>query len=57
MVVTSAPMWTSTRFTERFGCRYPIAQGPMGGGASTPELSVVRIGMLSLALLQDRAGA
>ena len=31
-------MWTSTRFTERFGCRYPIVQGPMGGGASTPEL-------------------
>jgi len=23
---------------ERFGCRYPIVQGPMGGGASTPEL-------------------
>ena len=32
-------MWTSTRFTERFGCRYPIVQGPMGGGASTPELA------------------
>src|SRR3954452_24406938 len=32
------PMWTSTPFTERFGCRYPIVQGPMGGGASTPEL-------------------
>src|SRR4051812_48621912 len=31
-------MWTSTRFTERFGRRYPIVQGPMGGGASTPEL-------------------
>lgn len=31
-------MWTSTRFTERFGCRYPIMQGAMGGGASTPEL-------------------
>jgi len=31
-------MWTSTPFTERFGCRYPIVQGPMGGGASTPEL-------------------
>src|SRR5262245_1553131 len=31
-------MWTSTRFTQRFGCRYPIVQGPMGGGASTPEL-------------------
>jgi len=30
--------WTSTRFTERFGCRYPIVQGPMGGGASTTEL-------------------
>src|SRR5215203_6040781 len=32
-------MWTSTRFTERFGCLYPIVQGPMGGGASTPELA------------------
>jgi nitronate monooxygenase len=31
-------MWTSTSFTERFGRRYPIVQGPMGGGASTPEL-------------------
>ena len=31
-------MWTSTPFTARFGCRYPIVQGPMGGGASTPEL-------------------
>jgi nitronate monooxygenase len=31
-------MWTSNRFTERFGRRYPIVQGPMGGGASTPEL-------------------
>lgn len=31
-------MWTSTPFTERFGRRYPIVQGPMGGGASTPEL-------------------
>ncbi|HYO16922.1 MAG TPA: nitronate monooxygenase [Thermoanaerobaculia bacterium] len=31
-------MWTNTRFTERFGRRYPIVQGPMGGGASTPEL-------------------
>lgn len=31
-------MWTSTRFTRKIGCRYPIVQGPMGGGASTPEL-------------------
>lgn len=31
-------MWTSTRFTERLGRRFPIVQGPMGGGASTPEL-------------------
>jgi nitronate monooxygenase len=31
-------MWTSTRFTQKIGCRYPIVQGPMGGGASTPEL-------------------
>jgi nitronate monooxygenase len=31
-------MWTSTPFTARFGRRYPIVQGPMGGGASTPEL-------------------
>lgn len=31
-------MWTSTRFTALIGCRYPIVQGPMGGGHSTPEL-------------------
>jgi nitronate monooxygenase len=31
-------MWTSTPFTERFNRRFPIVQGPMGGGASTPEL-------------------
>lgn len=31
-------MWTSTPFTECVGCRYPIVQGPMGGGMSTPEL-------------------
>lgn len=31
-------MWTSTRFTQRVGCRFPVVQGPMGGGASTPEL-------------------
>ncbi|HEX4962520.1 MAG TPA: nitronate monooxygenase [Thermoanaerobaculia bacterium] len=31
-------MWTSTRFTQTLGCRYPIVQGPMGGGASTAEL-------------------
>ncbi len=36
--MTPPLMWTSTRFTERFGRRYPIVQGPMGGGASTPEL-------------------
>jgi nitronate monooxygenase len=32
-------MWTSTRFTARLGCRYPIVQGPMGGGHSTPQLA------------------
>jgi nitronate monooxygenase len=31
-------MWTSTPFTKRFNRRFPILQGPMGGGASTPEL-------------------
>jgi len=31
-------MRTSTPFTERFNRRFPIVQGPMGGGASTPEL-------------------
>jgi nitronate monooxygenase len=31
-------MWTSTRFTAAIGCRYPIVQGPMGGGHSTPAL-------------------
>src|SRR3954464_7053125 len=34
----SHPMWPTAPFTDRFACRYPIVQGPMGGGASTPEL-------------------
>ncbi|MFT3773297.1 MAG: nitronate monooxygenase family protein [Minicystis sp.] len=32
-------MWTKTRFTERLGLRYPIVQGPFGGGYSTIELA------------------
>lgn len=31
-------MWNQTRITELFGIQYPILQGPMGGGFSTPEL-------------------
>lgn len=31
-------MWTSTPFTTAIGCRYPIVQGAMGGGHSTPAL-------------------
>ncbi len=31
-------MWNQTRITELFGIGYPILQGPMGGGFSTPEL-------------------
>jgi nitronate monooxygenase len=31
-------MWNQTRITQLLGIRYPIIQGPMGGGFSTPEL-------------------
>ncbi|HTD93706.1 MAG TPA: nitronate monooxygenase, partial [Chitinophagaceae bacterium] len=31
-------MWNKTRISELLGIRYPILQGPMGGGFSTPEL-------------------
>jgi len=31
-------MWNNTRITELLGIPYPILQGPMGGGFSTPEL-------------------
>jgi nitronate monooxygenase len=31
-------MWYNTRVTELMGIKYPILQGPMGGGFSTPAL-------------------
>ena len=31
-------MWSQTRITELLGIKYPVLQGPMGGGFSTPEL-------------------
>lgn len=31
-------MWNITAFTERLGIRYPIVQGPFGGGASSAAL-------------------
>ncbi|MFB9076674.1 NAD(P)H-dependent flavin oxidoreductase [Flavobacterium procerum] len=31
-------MWNSTKITQLFGIDYPILQGPMGGGFSTPSL-------------------
>lgn len=31
--------WTETRFTREFGVRYPIVQGPFGGGISRVELT------------------
>lgn len=31
-------MWSKTRLTELLGLRYPIVQGPFGGGHSSPEL-------------------
>jgi nitronate monooxygenase len=33
------PGWTATRLTELLGIRYPIVQGPFGGGRSTAELA------------------
>lgn len=32
-------MWQDTAFTRRIGVRYPIVQGPFGGGLSSPELT------------------
>jgi nitronate monooxygenase len=32
-------MWNQTRVSERLGIRYPIIQGPFGGGLSTIELT------------------
>jgi len=31
-------MWYKTRLTEKLNLRYPIVQGPFGGGHSSPEL-------------------
>src|ERR671917_2835895 len=31
-------MWHDTRATRRLGLRYPIVQGPFGGGLSSPSL-------------------
>ena len=33
-------MWNDTAFTRRFDLRYPIVQGPFGGGLSAVELVV-----------------
>jgi nitronate monooxygenase len=33
------PGWTATPLTELLGIRYPIVQGPFGGGRSTVELA------------------
>jgi nitronate monooxygenase len=32
-------MWHDTRATRRLGVRYPIVQGPFGGGLSSPRLA------------------
>jgi nitronate monooxygenase len=32
-------MWNDTEFTRRLGIRYPIVQGPFGGGLSSPQLA------------------
>jgi nitronate monooxygenase len=32
-------MWNDTAFTRRFGLRYPIVQGPFGGGLSSTRLA------------------
>jgi nitronate monooxygenase len=32
-------MWNDTAFTRRFDLRYPIVQGPFGGGLSSPLLA------------------
>ena len=41
-VTTTSPGragWSATPLTERLGIRYPIVQGPFGGGRSTVELA------------------
>ena len=32
-------MWNDTPFTRRLGLRYPIVQGPFGGGFSSARLT------------------
>src|SRR5687768_2970265 len=32
-------MWHNTKLTERLGIRYPIVQGPFGGGLSSVKLT------------------
>jgi nitronate monooxygenase len=32
-------MWNDTPFSRRFDLRYPIVQGPFGGGLSSPQLT------------------
>jgi nitronate monooxygenase len=34
-------MWHDTDFTRRFDRRYPIVQGPFGGGLSSPRLTAI----------------
>src|SRR5512145_1754313 len=34
-------MWNQTRVSELLGIRYPIIQGPFGGGLSTIQLTAV----------------
>jgi nitronate monooxygenase len=34
-------MWNDTAFTRRFERRYPIVQGPFGGGLSSPRLAAI----------------
>jgi len=34
-------MWNDTAFTRRFERRYPIVQGPFGGGLSSPALAAL----------------
>lgn len=38
-ISTERAGWTATPLTERLGIRYPIVQGPFGGGRSTVELA------------------
>ena len=34
-------MWNQTRVSELLGIRYPIIQGPFGGGLSTIQLTAI----------------